>query len=155
MSRTPSAAAAEALTTRLRKIGIRVTGTPGAARAPNGLVPIASEDSDVLKAIVRRMDVDSLNFHAEVLGKLLARLTTGPPATIARGAAAIEAFERDQGVGQLRPVRQLRPVVREPRPDRRHRSPPVGGRSDDAGSRCSGWRCRAVARARSRIASAT
>jgi D-alanyl-D-alanine carboxypeptidase/D-alanyl-D-alanine-endopeptidase (penicillin-binding protein 4) len=61
-------------------------------------VPVASEGSDVLQAIVRRMDVDSLNFHAEVLGKLLARLTTGPPATIARGAAAIAAFEHDQGV---------------------------------------------------------
>jgi D-alanyl-D-alanine carboxypeptidase/D-alanyl-D-alanine-endopeptidase (penicillin-binding protein 4) len=94
----PERRAAAALRTRLRRIGIRVTGTPGAARAPTGLVPVASENSDVLKAIVRRMDVDSLNFHAEVLGKLLARLTAGPPATIARGAAAIEAFEHDHGV---------------------------------------------------------
>jgi D-alanyl-D-alanine carboxypeptidase/D-alanyl-D-alanine-endopeptidase (penicillin-binding protein 4) len=94
----PEHRAAAALTTRLRRQGIRVTGTPGAAHAPNGLVPITSEDSDVLKAIVRRMDVDSLNFDAEVLGKLLARLTTGVPATIAHGAAAIAAFEHDQGV---------------------------------------------------------
>jgi D-alanyl-D-alanine carboxypeptidase/D-alanyl-D-alanine-endopeptidase (penicillin-binding protein 4) len=94
----PERRAAAALTARLRRLGIRVTGTPGAGRAPTGLVPIASQDSDVLKAIVSRMDVDSLNFYAEVLGKLLARLTTGPPATIAHGAAAIAAFEHDQGV---------------------------------------------------------
>lgn len=94
----PERRAAVALTTRLRRLGVRVTGTPGAGRPPSGLAPIASVQSDVLKDVVRRMDVDSLNFHAEVLGKLLARLTTGAPATIARGAAAIRAYERDQGV---------------------------------------------------------
>ena len=82
-------------------MGIRVTGTPGAARPPNGLVPVTSVDSAVLKDIVRRMDVDSLNFYAEVLGKLLARLTTGAPATIAHGAAAISAYEHDQGVDNM------------------------------------------------------
>jgi D-alanyl-D-alanine carboxypeptidase len=47
------------------------------------------------------MNVESLNFHAEVLGKLLARLTGGTPATIARGAAALEAFEREHGVSSF------------------------------------------------------
>ena len=93
--------AAVALTSRLRGMGIRVTGTPGAAHPPYGLVPVTSVDSAVLKDIVRRMDVDSLNFYAEVLGKLLARLTTGAPATIAHGAAAITAYEHDQGVDNL------------------------------------------------------
>jgi D-alanyl-D-alanine carboxypeptidase len=64
-------------------------------------VPVTSVDSAVLKDIVRRMDVDSLNFYAEVLGKLLARLTTGAPATIAHGAAAISAYEHDQGVDNM------------------------------------------------------
>ncbi len=97
----PERRAAVALTSRLRDMGIRVSGTPGAARPPNGLVPVTSVDSAVLKDIVRRMDVDSLNFYAEVLGKLLARLTTGAPATIAHGAAAISAYEHDQGVDNV------------------------------------------------------
>jgi len=97
----PERRAAVALTSRLRDMGIRVSGTPGAARPPNGLVPVTSVDSAVLKDIVRRMDVDSLNFYAEVLGKLLARLTTGAPATIAHGATAISAYEHDQGVDNM------------------------------------------------------
>jgi D-alanyl-D-alanine carboxypeptidase len=95
----PERRAAAALRKRLRKIGISVTGTAGAGVPPGGLTPLAEVDSAALKEIVRRMDVDSLNFHAEVLGKLLARHTAGPPATIARGARAIEAFERDHGIG--------------------------------------------------------
>jgi D-alanyl-D-alanine carboxypeptidase len=94
----PERRAAGALTRRLRGLGIRVSGRSGAGLPPGGLVPLAQVDSAALNDIVRRMDVDSLNFHAEVLGKLLARLTVGRPATIARGARAIEAFEREQGV---------------------------------------------------------
>ena len=94
----PERRAAAALTARLRSRGIRVTGTPGAGTSPGHLIPLAQVDSAPLKEIVRRMAVGSLNFYAEVLGKLLARLTTGTPATIARGADAIETFEREQGV---------------------------------------------------------
>jgi D-alanyl-D-alanine carboxypeptidase/D-alanyl-D-alanine-endopeptidase (penicillin-binding protein 4) len=65
------------------------------------LVPIGEVDSPPLKAIVRRMDVDSLNFHAEVLGKLLGAEVRGAPGTIAKGAAALEAFEAGQGVGSF------------------------------------------------------
>jgi D-alanyl-D-alanine carboxypeptidase/D-alanyl-D-alanine-endopeptidase (penicillin-binding protein 4) len=97
----PERRAAAALTSRLRARGIRVTGTPGAGDPPAGLAPIAGTESASLREMLRRMNVDSLNFDAEVLGKLLARETTGTPATIARGAAAIEAFERDQGVGSF------------------------------------------------------
>ena len=94
----PERRAAAALTTRLRHRGIAVTGTPGAGRPPDGLVPLGQVQSAAMKEIVRRMDVNSLNFSAEVLGKLLARETTGRPATIARGARAIAAFEEEQGV---------------------------------------------------------
>ena len=94
----PERRAAAALTSRLRARGIRVTGRAGAGDPPDGLTSIAGAESAILKTIIRRMNVDSLNFHAEVLGKLLARETTGAPATIARGANAIEAFERDHGV---------------------------------------------------------
>lgn len=97
----PERRAAAALTKRLRSRGVRVTGRAGAGTPPPGLIPVAQVDSAALKEMVRRMDVDSLNFHAEVLGKLLARLTVGPPATIARGAQAIEAFERDHGIGSF------------------------------------------------------
>ncbi len=97
----PERRAAVALTQRLRARGIRVTGTPGAGRPPRDLVPLAEVQSAALKDIVRRMNVESLNFHAEVLGKLLARLTGGTPATIARGAAALEAFEREHGVSSF------------------------------------------------------
>ena len=97
----PERRAAVALMQRLRARGIRVTGRPGAGRPPGGLVPLAEVQSAALKDIVRRMNVDSLNFHAEVLGKLLARLTGRTPATIARGAAALEAFEREHGVSSF------------------------------------------------------
>ena len=97
----PERRAAAALTSRLRSRGIRVTGRPGSGRPPGDLVPLAEVQSAALKEIIRRMNVKSLNFHAEVLGKLLARLTTGTPATIARGASALEAFERDQGVSSF------------------------------------------------------
>ena len=97
----PERRAAAALTSRLRHRGIRVTGTPGAGRPPGDLVPLGQTQSAALKEIVRRMNVDSLNFSAEVLGKLLARLTTGAPATIARGARAISAYEREQGVSNF------------------------------------------------------
>lgn len=94
----PERRAAAALTTRLRSRGIRVKGRAGSGTPPRDLTPLAQVDSTALKEMVRRMNVDSLNFHAEVLGKLLARLTVGPPATIARGAQAIAAFEREQGI---------------------------------------------------------
>ena len=97
----PERRAAAALTSRLRSRGIRVTGRPGAGRPPAALTPVTEVQSAALKEIVRRMDVDSLNFHAEVLGKLLARLTSGAPATIARGAAALAAFEQEQGVSSF------------------------------------------------------
>ncbi|MEO8292024.1 MAG: D-alanyl-D-alanine carboxypeptidase [Actinomycetota bacterium] len=97
----PEQRAAAALRKRLRSRGIRVTGTAGAGVPPEGLIPVGQVDSATLAELVRRMDVESLNFHAEVLGKLLARLTVGAPATIARGAQAIAAFENDHGIGSF------------------------------------------------------
>ncbi|MBA3689881.1 MAG: D-alanyl-D-alanine carboxypeptidase [Actinobacteria bacterium] len=94
----PEHRAAAALTKRLRRVGIRVTGVAGAGEPPGGLTPLAQADSAALKLIVRRMDLNSLNFTAEVLGKLLARVTAGLPATIASGARAIATFEHRQGV---------------------------------------------------------
>ncbi len=40
------------------------------------------------------MDVWSLNFYAEVLGKYLGARAAGPPGSIAKGAAAIRSLRR-------------------------------------------------------------
>ena len=66
--------------------------------APGHLVPLATERSDPLRSILHRMDVWSLNFYAEVLGKFLGARVEGPPGSIAKGAAAIAAFARARGV---------------------------------------------------------
>jgi D-alanyl-D-alanine carboxypeptidase len=99
--RDPERRAAASLTTQLRKRGIAVSERPGMGDPRSSLVPVASVGSDPLKAIVRRMDVDSLNFHAEVLGKLLGAEARGAPGTIAKGAAALEGFEAREGVGSF------------------------------------------------------
>jgi D-alanyl-D-alanine carboxypeptidase/D-alanyl-D-alanine-endopeptidase (penicillin-binding protein 4) len=99
--RDPERRAAASLTSQLRKRGIAVSGRPGMGDPRPSLVPVAEVDSPPLKAIVRRMDVDSLNFHAEVLGKLLGAEARGVPGTIAKGAAALEGFETGQGVSSF------------------------------------------------------
>jgi D-alanyl-D-alanine carboxypeptidase/D-alanyl-D-alanine-endopeptidase (penicillin-binding protein 4) len=99
--RDPERRAAASLTSQLRKRGIAVAGRPGMGDPRASLVPIAGVDSPPLRGIVRRMDVKSLNFHAEVLGKLLGAEARGSPGTIAKGAAALEAFEARRGVGDF------------------------------------------------------
>jgi serine-type D-Ala-D-Ala carboxypeptidase/endopeptidase (penicillin-binding protein 4) len=47
---------------------------------------------------VRRMNVVSSNFRAEVLGKLLGARRLGSPGTIAKGARVIEGFAGSRGV---------------------------------------------------------
>jgi D-alanyl-D-alanine carboxypeptidase/D-alanyl-D-alanine-endopeptidase (penicillin-binding protein 4) len=45
------------------------------------------------------MNRPSDNFYAEVLGKLLAATSDGPPGTIAKGAAALRAWVASHGAG--------------------------------------------------------
>lgn len=92
----PELRAASYLTKALRRRGIEVVGdaslgTPGAP-----LVKIATVSSAELIEIVRRMDVDSINFDAEVLGKLLGFETSGT-GSIAAAADAIDAFTSANG----------------------------------------------------------
>jgi serine-type D-Ala-D-Ala carboxypeptidase/endopeptidase (penicillin-binding protein 4) len=54
--------------------------------------------SDPLATIMRRMNLVSSNFRAEVLGKLLGAKRLGSPGTIAKGARVIEGFADAQGV---------------------------------------------------------
>lgn len=94
----PERRAAAELTKRLKASGIKVTHRAGMGAAPAHLVPLATERSDPLRSIMHRMDVWSLNFYAEVLGKFLGARVEGPPGSIAKGAAAIAAFARARGV---------------------------------------------------------
>ena len=92
----PELRAASYLTKALRRRGIEVTGDPsmGTPKAP--LLKIATVSSAELIQITRRMNVDSINFDAEVLGKLLGFETSGT-GSIAAAAEAIDAFTSSNG----------------------------------------------------------
>ncbi len=96
--RDPERRAAASLTKQLRGLGVRVGGKPGAGRAPRGLARFAEIRSRPLEGLLRRVNVKSKNFAAEVLGKRLGVERSGPRGTIRKGAAAIEAWARSHGV---------------------------------------------------------
>jgi D-alanyl-D-alanine carboxypeptidase/D-alanyl-D-alanine-endopeptidase (penicillin-binding protein 4) len=87
----PERRAAIALTRALESRGVLVTGKPGLGPVKGKLRRVAEIRSDPLAALVRRMNVRSVNFSAEVLGKFLGARTRGR-GTIAAGAAAIRRF---------------------------------------------------------------
>jgi len=93
----PERRAAAYLTRRLRELGVRVEGKPGAGTAPPGLSVVATITSQPLRTLVRHMDMRSVNFSAEVLGKALA-FDAGDPGSIANAAAAICGYEAAHGV---------------------------------------------------------
>jgi D-alanyl-D-alanine carboxypeptidase/D-alanyl-D-alanine-endopeptidase (penicillin-binding protein 4) len=92
----PELRAATYLTKALRRRDVAVHGRPGTGTPHRHLVEVESVSSAPLIDIIRRMDVDSVNFDAEVLGKLLGSETTGT-ASIAGAAAAIDAFTSANG----------------------------------------------------------
>jgi serine-type D-Ala-D-Ala carboxypeptidase/endopeptidase (penicillin-binding protein 4) len=92
----PELRAADYLLKALRRRGIRVKG-PAAVGTPEGpRVKIAAIGSAPIADILHRMNVDSVNFDAEVLGKVLGAEVSGT-ASIAAGAAAIDAFTAANG----------------------------------------------------------
>lgn len=95
--RDPERRAATFLTRRLRRIGVRVRGRPGAGKGPGGLTRIAEVRSPRLLGVLTPMLRFSRNFDAEVLGKLLGRDRFGAPGTIPKGARAIRSWVRSQG----------------------------------------------------------
>ncbi len=97
----PERRAATELTKQLRRAGVQVTKKPGSGVAPAKLTGLATIHSRPLASIMHRMDVWSKNFYAEVLGKYLGTRTGGPPGTIAKGAAAIDAYAKGHGVPGL------------------------------------------------------
>jgi D-alanyl-D-alanine carboxypeptidase len=88
--------AAVRLTAQLEKRGVGVRGKPRMDRPSAGLVRIAAIHSDHLRSVIRRMDVRSRNFYAEVLGKRLGFDESGR-GTIAGGARAIDRFTDRHG----------------------------------------------------------
>ena len=88
----PERRAAHSLKERLKANGVRVTGQPGAGPAPGGLRLLATVESDPFRAMLKRMNRRSRNFHAEVLGKWLGGRVIGGAGSIAKGARVIEGF---------------------------------------------------------------
>jgi D-alanyl-D-alanine carboxypeptidase/D-alanyl-D-alanine-endopeptidase (penicillin-binding protein 4) len=80
----------------LRRLGVEVAGDARMDVAPDGLVEVASIRSAPLIELLRRMNADSLNLHAEVLGKFLGEQAAGV-GSIASGAEALDAFTAANG----------------------------------------------------------
>ena len=95
----PELLAARTLTHRLELHGVAVHGRAAEGRAPAGLSAIAKIESQPLIDLLHRQNIDSVNFIAEVLGKLLGARTMNPDGAIAKGASAIEAWAQANGVG--------------------------------------------------------
>jgi D-alanyl-D-alanine carboxypeptidase len=92
----PERLAAVWFTKELRRLGVEVTGEPAMAAAPDGLLKVATIRSDPLIRILGRMNKDSLNFDAEVLGKFLGAEVNGV-GSIESGASAVDAFTAANG----------------------------------------------------------
>ena len=96
----PEARAALYLTKALRRRDVDVAGDPSMGHPAGPLVRVATVDSAPLIDIVRRMDVDSDNFDAEVLGKFLGAETSGT-GSIAAAAGAIDAYTAANGAPEF------------------------------------------------------
>ena len=92
-SLSPPLLAARTLRKALVARRIAVGGRIGLGTAPGDAVPLATDTSDPLSAIVQRMNRDSDNFTAEMLLKHLGTLDGGL-GTTARGAAVVIAEMR-------------------------------------------------------------
>ena len=96
--RNPEIRLARALTERLEKMGVLVSGRAGAGAAPARLTPIAQVSSAPLAKLMTHMNVTSSNFFAEILGKALGAAVRGPQGSIAKGARILESYARRAGV---------------------------------------------------------
>jgi D-alanyl-D-alanine carboxypeptidase/D-alanyl-D-alanine-endopeptidase (penicillin-binding protein 4) len=93
----PEIGAARSLSRQLEALGVRVAGRPGAGVPPGGLQDLATIESRPMRVLLQKILRPSWNFGAEVLGKALGVEVSGVPGTIAKGAAAIEAWVRAAG----------------------------------------------------------
>jgi D-alanyl-D-alanine carboxypeptidase/D-alanyl-D-alanine-endopeptidase (penicillin-binding protein 4) len=98
----PAKVAARKLTGAMRGAGISIRPQVALGKAPRetveGARSIASVDSPTMSAIVNFTDVNSDNFFAEMLLKLLGAHYGGAGSTAA-GARVVEQFARGQGSG--------------------------------------------------------
>ncbi len=94
----PERLAAESLARRLEARGIGVLGKPGEGTPQAGLTDVATISSRPLSALLTSQNVDSRNFYAEELGKLLGATQSGPPGTIAKGATALQTWASEHDV---------------------------------------------------------
>jgi D-alanyl-D-alanine carboxypeptidase len=92
----PERRAATFMTKRLRALGVRVDGDPGTGVPPVRVHELGVEMSSRFRVLLRRMNVNSRNFFAEVLNKYLGLAAYGR-GTIAAGARAVEAYARHRG----------------------------------------------------------
>jgi len=94
---SPPLLAARALRDALVRQGVSVGGRPGLGVAPGTAITLASDTSDTLAQIVRRMNHESDNFYAEMLLKQLLA-ATGKRGTSAGGGRLVVATMRDAGI---------------------------------------------------------
>jgi serine-type D-Ala-D-Ala carboxypeptidase/endopeptidase (penicillin-binding protein 4) len=94
---SPPLLAARSFRDALARRGVRVAGRPGLGTTPPAAVPLASDTSDALAAVVRRMNHESDNFYAEMLLKQLAA-AAGKVGSTAGGARIVVSTMRDAGV---------------------------------------------------------
>ena len=94
---SPPLLAARAFRDALVRHGVSVEGRPGLGIAPATAVTLASDTSEPLAKVVRRMNHESDNFYAEMLLKQLAAVT-GKVGTSSGGAKLVVAAMRDAGI---------------------------------------------------------
>ena len=94
----PERRAAQGLTQRLRKLGVRVSGPAEQGPAPENLRVVAKVKSRTLKVLLTHTNRQSSNFFAEVLGKRLGVEAYGRPGSITKAAQAMTAFAARSGV---------------------------------------------------------
>jgi D-alanyl-D-alanine carboxypeptidase/D-alanyl-D-alanine-endopeptidase (penicillin-binding protein 4) len=97
-SSDPAKLAASKLARSLSAAGVAVPSQVALAKTPAGAERVAVVRSPTLSQIVNTTDVDSDNFFAETLIKLLGARLEGA-GTTAAGASVVEAFARTQGSG--------------------------------------------------------
>jgi len=94
---SPPLLAARSLRDALVRRGVSVEGSPGLGVAPAEAASLATDVSDPLVQIVRRMNHESDNFYAEMLLKQLLA-ATGKTGTSAGGGRLVVATMREAGI---------------------------------------------------------
>lgn len=95
----PELRAARSFTKKLENLGVTVAGAPGVGTPGSETAELAEVSSPPLTTLLRYTNRKSSNFFAEVLGKRLGVLRSGVPGTTAKGAAAIQNWASQRGVG--------------------------------------------------------